>query len=94
MATMWFHVAVIIWAWAVVDGSLDSTEKVLLVVSSRLLNKVAGDCRWHCGVDFPDHPKGKYGLYSPWCCACVQCAEMLERTRTTHIGIRARTPWP
>ena len=49
MATMWFHVAVIIWAWAVADGSLDSTEKVLQVVSSRLLNKVAGDCRWHRG---------------------------------------------
>ena len=65
MATMWFHVAVIIWAWAVVDGSLDSTEKVLQVVSSCLLSKGAGDCRWHGGVDFPDRPKGEYGLYSP-----------------------------
>ena len=50
MATMWFHVAVIIWAWAVVDGSLDSTEKVLQVVSSHLLDKVAqtaaGTMRW------------------------------------------------
>ena len=44
---MWFCVAVILSAWAlvedweVVDGSLDSIEKMLEVVSSRLPNKVA-----------------------------------------------------
>ena len=46
---MWYLVAVIIWAWAVVedwgavDGSLDSTEKVLQVVSSYLLNRWQGN---------------------------------------------------
>ena len=44
---MWFCVAVILSAWAlvedweVVDGSLDSIEKMLEVVSSRLPNKAA-----------------------------------------------------
>ena len=44
---MWYCVAVILWAWPpvedweVVDGSLDSTEKMLEAVSSRLPNKAA-----------------------------------------------------
>lgn len=44
---MWYHAAVILLAWApvgdwkVVDGSPDSTEKVVQAVSSYLLKKVA-----------------------------------------------------
>lgn len=45
--SMWYHVAVILLAWApagdwkVVDGSADSTEKVVQAVSFYLLKKAA-----------------------------------------------------
>ena len=70
---MWYLVAAILLAWALVedweavDSSLDSVQTVLQAVSSFLANKwkkkkTSGtDCCWHHGVGFPDCLEGEYG---------------------------------
>ena len=85
-------VILLVWApvedWEAVDGSLDSFEKALQAVSSRLQNKAAQTAAGSVGWIFLTALKTN--MDNVRCCAGVQCAEML-RTRATYIGIRART---
>ena len=96
---MWCRVATILLAWAlvedwdVVDGSLASIEKVLQVVSSYLLNKVAWTAIGIVGWILLTAMKANMSSV-PRCHTSVRCAEMFGRTRVRYIGFRARTPWP
>ena len=74
------------------DGG-DSIEKVLQVVSSYLLNKVARTATGTVGWILLTAMKANMSSV-PRCHTSVRCAEMFGRTRVRYIGFRTRTPWP
>ena len=85
-------VILLVWApvedWEAVDGSLDSFEKALQAVSSRLQNKAAQTAAGSVGWIFLTALKANADR--TLCDTGAQRAEMLGRAGATYIGVRAR----